>query len=91
LTTVFFLAMQIREYDPLTVAVGDTVTFSWRGFHGVAEIDSEDCPVSFDNILAPETSSGEYEWTATEPGTYYLACQVGSHCSSGQKIKITVE
>lgn len=84
------------EYEPLTVAPGDTVTFSWEGLHGVVKIPTGECPESFEDneevtVLAPETVGGTYVWTAGEPGTVWVACPVGLHCVNGQNIKITVE
>ncbi|KAG7670335.1 hypothetical protein Ndes2526B_g00085 [Nannochloris sp. 'desiccata'] len=91
----FPINWRVETYEPITVAPGDTVTFTWLGTHGVVKIPTEECPTSFASnpevtVLAPETAEGTYVWTATEPGVTWVTCQVGSHCANGQKIGITV-
>jgi uncharacterized cupredoxin-like copper-binding protein len=64
------------------------------GTHGVAKIPTGECPASFagpDIIqLAPDAADGTYVWTAKEPGVVWVACNVASHCETGQILKITV-
>lgn len=88
------LQLQVQPYDPLEVSVGDTVTFTWSGTHGLTMIPSGQCPVLFTGpdvtTLVDVSSGGSYEWKAMEPGTYWFACQVPGHCLAGQVIKITV-
>ena len=67
------VAWRVTIYAPIEAAVGDTVTFTWQGRHGVASIPSGSCPASFANnaevtVLAPESRGGTYVWTATAPG-----------------------
>ncbi|KAK9790339.1 hypothetical protein WJX73_003907 [Symbiochloris irregularis] len=83
-----------KPYDTTYLQTGDSVTFNWRGFHGVYKITSDRCPATFSDSgpddLAPSASGGSYTWHATAPGTYYLACQVGDHCKEGMLIEIVV-
>jgi len=64
---------KIQAYEPLDVKVGDTVTFTWRGPHGVVTIPTGGCPSSFTGpgvtTLAPVSRGGEYVWTAAKTGT----------------------
>lgn len=70
------ITWSVQSYDPLSVAVGDTVTFTWTGTHGVSKIPTGECPSSFTNpevvVLAPEAPGGTYVWTASAPGTVRL-------------------
>ena len=76
----------------LTVAEGDTITFTWSSTHNVYK-------------LAGSTEYGSCSFTgATQQGTgtagpvsvtvgstdEYFACQVNSHCIGGQKLHVTV-
>lgn len=91
---VSFQMVQVQDYEPLEISVGDTVTFEWSGFHGIVEVPSGECPTNFMGpdivTLADESAGGSFTWEAAEPGTYWLACQVGTHCLGGQIIQITV-
>jgi plastocyanin len=80
----------VRDYTPMTATVGDTAVFTWTGGHNVYLHPSNDCgdtnAVGVGNT--PSTSGASY--TFTEAGTFTFACDVGSHCSSGQIVTFTV-
>lgn len=83
--------------DPqaITVSLGEDITFSWVGTHNVAEsasgADFANCVKENATELAPVSNGGSYTITMTEIGTRYFICEVGGHCSAGQKIAITAE
>ena len=65
--------------------------FSWSSMHNVQLISSAaftSCDFSGGDLLA---SSSPFTWTPNAEGDYYFGCSVGSHCSSGMKVKITVK
>ena len=82
---------------PVDVAVGDTVTFNWAGFHNVvimpSEADYGECAPGAGEVLAPDAPGGAFPYTVPEGaagGALYFVCTVPGHCSSGQKITLNV-
>merc|ERR1719460_1900049 len=84
-----------------SVAVGDKLSFRYSNYHNLYLMASkaayESCDFSGGVELGSTTRGGGsestpnlYEAVVSAAGTYYLACQVGSHCSQGQKITVTV-
>ena len=77
-----------------SVLVGDTVTFSWSGYHNVHEVSDAgafaSCDTSGGTQLAPPSSGGTHSIVMSTAGTFYYVCAVGGHCAAGQKIAITV-
>ena len=80
------IEMRDNSFTPreLTVAVGDTVTWTNAGqaIHDAVDVTSgEDAPAAFDsgNILAGES----FTFTFTEPGTYEYRCTFHSGQSWG--------
>ena len=78
---------------PVDVAVGDTVTFNWAGFHNVvimpSEADYGECAPGAGEVLAPDAPGGAFPYTVPEGaagGALYFVCTVPGHCRSGQKI-----
>ena len=76
----------------LSVAVGDTVTFSWSFSHNVylsaSQADYNSCATTGGTMLAT-TSVNTYQHTFSSAGTFYFICEVSGHCSADQKIAIT--
>ncbi|EFN56009.1 hypothetical protein CHLNCDRAFT_145405 [Chlorella variabilis] len=85
------------SYPDQTAKVGDTVEFTWTGFHGVYRVPDGTCPASYSPNpplmveVAPETSGGAASFEFDAPGDYFFACQVPGHCDGGGMIvKYTV-
>jgi hypothetical protein len=70
--------------------VGDVLTFNWSGTHNVNIHPNKDCEFSGSTSIAA-SSGGAYTLTTLDKPDVYFACQVGSHCSLGQHILVTVE
>uniref|UniRef100_A0A0D9ZR50 Phytocyanin domain-containing protein n=1 Tax=Oryza glumipatula TaxID=40148 RepID=A0A0D9ZR50_9ORYZ len=73
-----------------TVAVGDSVVFTYGPPHTVDELSAADYTAC--SFAAPLSSDAGGSTTVVfdKPGTRYFACSSGSHCSMGQKVAITV-
>ena len=78
----------------LSVAVGDTVTFSWSFSHNVylsaSQADYNSCVTTGGTMLAT-TSVNSYQHTFSSAGTFYFICEFVGHCLAGQKIAITAQ
>ncbi|KAF8393192.1 hypothetical protein HHK36_021433 [Tetracentron sinense] len=75
-----------------TFRVGDNLFFNWTGNHNVAEVSSE---TDYDNCnqknVEMTLGSPEVNVPLTTKKDYYYICTVASHCSLGQKVKISVK
>ena len=75
----------------ITIARGDSVTFSWQYEHNVYEsaneADYNGCSTTGGTMLG---TTSPYQHTFTADGTFYFICEVNGHCNAGQKIRITV-
>ncbi|KAK9907293.1 hypothetical protein WJX75_000911 [Coccomyxa subellipsoidea] len=83
----------VPPYQNGTASVGDTVTYVWSMYHGVVFSTSPDCNAKtlFQQIPGgADSASGAANVTFTTPGTIYVICPVGDHCSEGQIQKWTV-
>ena len=91
----------IRRAGParFDITVGDKIKFVYGYDHNVwwmpdrAAYDS--CSFypggsELQSRLSSEAWTLVYEAVVTEPGTLYLACELGQHCDDGQKIVINV-
>jgi len=83
------------------IDVGDKLIFKYTAYHNVylmpSEAAYEACDFSNATELASTShggGSGEmpnlYETIVTAAGKLYVACQVGNHCGTGQKVAISV-
>lgn len=75
----------------LTVSVGDTVTFTWFGFHDIWLLTNNQCDFNGATELAGQASSGTYDFVPAFPGVFNFGCSVGPHCIIGMTMTITVE
>ncbi|KAJ3024503.1 UNVERIFIED_CONTAM: hypothetical protein HDU68_008110 [Siphonaria sp. JEL0065] len=84
---------------PASATVGDILSFDLGGNHAVVDVSQDvynTCKV--ESTTAPLiglTSNGlptpGFSYTLTTPGTYYIVCPVGDHCShGGMKFTLTV-
>lgn len=86
-----------------TVSVGDKLSFQFTQSHNVWVKPASDCVFTGGTELASSICGADgscaaggslpnlYEVVPKTAGTLYIACQVGSHCSEGQKVEIIVE
>merc|ERR1712032_594677 len=76
-----------------TVALNTEVVFKWSGFHNVYELPDKKAFDACDFSKAEELAShkqGPFTYKASSAGIVYFACKVGGHCSSKQKLALTV-
>ena len=88
--------------EQLTVKSTDEVLFEWgsEGSFGVHSVTVFPTKASWDACdienpglvdLSPAIAEGTYTLSGLKAGkTMYIACRIGSHCSSGLKVQITV-
>lgn len=56
------MSWKIQEYDPLTVLQGETVTFSWEGFHSLHQVISfEIAEICFFKYMSSQVDKETYE------------------------------
>ena len=76
-----------------SASVGDSVVFTWTGFHDVYMFADETafnaCDFAGATQLA-DTDVNTYTFEVTDTGTFYFGCSVGGHCDYGQKLALTV-
>jgi hypothetical protein len=80
--------------NTLTLAAGQTATFTWEDNHDVWEFSSVDAYNSCNFAGAVEKASTsvktvELSAPTSAATTKYYGCSVGSHCDDGQKIAIS--
>ena len=76
----------------LTVAKGDTIKFTWAGSHNVYKMKgaTEYGSCSFTGAVQEGTGTAGPVTVTIGSTDEYFACKVGSHCTSGQKLHVTV-
>ena len=80
------LEWNVASYDDVELAVGDSIKFVWSGSH---DVWSTTGGCAFSKELA-STARSSYTQRFDAVGVYNFACSVGSHCASGQQLKVTV-
>merc|ERR1712070_740570 len=84
------------SYSDLTANVGDSLVFKYGSSHDVYQMPSEtaynNCDFTSASLVGSSTagSGAGLSVTCSTPGDSYYACSTGSHCSSGQKLKVSV-
>ena len=76
-----------------SASVGDSVVFTWSSFHNVYMFADEDAFNACDFAGATELAPADvntYTFEVTDTGSFYFGCSVGTHCSLGQKLALTV-
>merc|ERR1711865_1021311 len=73
-----------------TVTTGDTLHFMWTGSHNVFQMASETAFNDCDFTGATDKgSTSPVSVPLRAFGPWYFACQVGAHCTNGQKLAVT--
>merc|ERR1712166_131994 len=73
-----------------TVTTGDTLHFMWTGSHNVFQMASETAFNDCDFTGATDKgSTSPVAVPLSGAGPWYFACQVGAHCTNGQKLAVT--
>merc|ERR1711865_438232 len=73
-----------------TVTTGDTLHFMWTGNHNVFQMASETAFNDCDFTGATDKgSTSPVSVPLSGAGPWYFACQVGAHCTNGQKLAVT--
>jgi len=81
------------EDQVLSVADGDEIEFTWTGGHNVYLMKDK---TAFDSCLwdgstlIGDTSGAKRVISGSDGTVQYFACKVGSHCTSGQKLAVTI-
>jgi hypothetical protein len=75
--------------SPEATTVGGTATFTWSGYHNVYMHPSGTCDEA-NAVLVGSTSPAAYTFTSDNVGDVIFACDVGTHCESGQIVTVTV-
>ena len=84
------------QQSALTVLQGDTITFTYSSTHTVYALQDEqhwiDCDFNGAVYVGGNVGNSPFELctSSLDPGTYYLACIIGSHCSYGD-MKVVVD
>ena len=80
------------EYNPRGFSAGDKVSFVWNYFHNVYIHPTGNCSTDGRTLVGSE-SPAVYTFTEADEakGEVTFACDVGSHCESGQKITFVAE
>mmetsp|Transcript_118310 Transcript_118310/g.241824 ORF Transcript_118310/g.241824 Transcript_118310/m.241824 type:complete len:698 (-) Transcript_118310:214-2307(-) len=81
-------------YPPMSVNVGDSLTFSWsQGTHDVWIYPSGNCdPTGGVQIGSTQDNPTTYVFGEDTAGTTItFACDVGSHCAAGMIMDVTVQ
>merc|ERR1711907_853171 len=88
-----------QTYSTVKAAVGDSVIFRYNKFHNVWQVKGKEaydaCSFTGASSLASTSLGGgdgdlsnKYSYKCRARGNVYIACQVGAHCSNGQKVTI---
>ena len=86
---------RIQDYDTLTISEGETVKFSWEGFHSLHQVTQEaflscDLSASSLHIWAIPSVDTTVPISNLQAGSYYFLCTVAGHCDAGMKIEVIV-
>lgn len=83
------LSWSIKSYAEQSAKVGDTVTFTWGSGHNVFIHPTGTCDEA-GAIEVGQTSGASYTFTKDDVGEVVFACDVQSHCESGQIVTYKV-
>ena len=75
------------------ILAGDEIEFSWTGSHNVYHMKDkaafEACKFDGSHVIGASSPS-KYKVTGSAGTVHFFACQVGSHCTRGQKLAVTI-
>jgi len=81
------------EDQVLSVADGDEIEFTWTGGHNVYLMKDktafDSCSWDGSTVIG-ETSGANRVISGSDGTVQYFACKVGPHCTSGQKLAVTI-
>jgi len=81
------------EDQVLSVADGDEIEFTWTGCHNVYLMKDktafDSCSWDGSTVIG-ETSGAKRVISGSDGTVQYFACKVGPHCTSGQKLAVTI-
>ena len=80
----------IKTYEPESVQVGDTVTFAFNSNHNVFIHPSGNCDETGRVDFGGTSSPASYTFAEEDIGEMIFACDIGSHCESGQIVTFNV-
>jgi hypothetical protein len=92
------------HYDDIHAHVGDTLLFRYAWFHDVflSTLSEKNCDFSSGRVVAGVGAGGGdgFQYMLTDPGTFIFSCTrsgnrpgweaIGSHCASGQVVRVVV-
>lgn len=89
------LDWDVKWFGPYVVCLGGTVTFQWRGMHGLFQVPNIACPSNYTSgetetykFLAPVSNGGRYEWEVpNKTGHYWITSQHQNDCQKGAWIE----
>lgn len=96
--TFDLLDWDVKRFGPYVLCLDGTMTFQWKGLHGVFQIPSIACPSNYTSgettsykFLAPVSNGGRYEWKVPNvTGHYWITSQSLDDCKNGMLAEIFV-
>jgi plastocyanin len=79
----------VKQYEPRTANVGDTIVFKWGNDHNVFIHPTGTCDSTGSIEVGSETGT-TYTFTEDDVGDVTFACDVSFHCENGQILTFTV-
>lgn len=73
-----------------TFNVGDTLSFSYGGSHGVDVVSQSDYKNCISSNALSSYNDGSTKITLSKAGSMYFICPNSGHCSTGMKLAVTV-
>ena len=62
---------------------GETIVFMWTSFHNVFLHPSGTCGETGATEVGATSDGGTASFTFADPGSYWFACDLGTHCEDG--------
>ena len=91
------LQWTVKQYNPITADIGDTLVFEYSSDHNVYELPAgmTECPTDFFEsgrvaTLRGETTDSPVSITLDKAGVFTFACEMYDHCERGQIVTVTV-
>jgi hypothetical protein len=89
----------VKRFGPYIICRDGTVTFQWRGMHGLFQIPTIACPSNFTSqeaetykFLAPASNGGGFEWKVpNKTGHYWVTSQWQNDCRNGERLRSEID